>query len=65
MDNIQALADHMIITGQMQKAHLEIAKQLIELKHNVKITSIEFEDGSGKSFNITTTGWEPKQHVRL
>ena len=50
---------------QMQKAHLDIAKQLIEMKHNVKITSIEFEDGSGKSFNITTSGWAKPQHVRL
>ena len=49
----------MSMTEQMQKAHLDIARQLIEMKHNVKITSIEFEDGSGKSFNITTTGWEP------
>ena len=55
----------MSIAKQMQRAHLDIARQLIEMKHNVKITSIEFEDGSGKSFNITTTGWEPKQHIRL
>ena len=55
----------MSIAKQMQMAHLDIARQLIEMKHNVKITSIEFEDGSGKSFNITTSGWEPKQHIRL
>ena len=57
--------NNMSITKQMQRAHLDIARQLIELKHNVRIISIEFEDGSGTSFNITTTGWEPKQHVRL
>ena len=55
----------MMVTKQMQTAHLDIARQLIELKYNVRITSIEFEDGSGTSFNITTTGWEPKQHIRL
>ena len=49
----------------MQMAHLDIARQLIEIKHNVKITSIEFEDGSGKSFNITTSGWAKPQHIRL
>jgi hypothetical protein len=54
-----------MVTEQMQRAHLDLARQLIELKHNVKITSIEFEDGSGKSFNITTSGWAQKQHVRL
>jgi hypothetical protein len=54
-----------MVTEQMQRAHLDLAKQLIELKHNVKITSIEFEDGSGKSFNITTSGWTQKQYVRL
>ena len=47
----------MSIAKQMQMVHLDIARQLIEMKHNVKITSIEFEDGSGKSFNITTSGW--------
>jgi hypothetical protein len=51
--------------GCIHSAHLDITRQLIELKYNVRITSIEFEDGSGTSFNITTTGWEPKQHVRL
>ena len=48
------------------KAHLEIAKQLIELKFNVKVSFIEFEDGSGRSFNIVTTSYPlKKQYVRL
>jgi hypothetical protein len=38
----------------MQQAHLELAKELIELKFKVKVISIEFEDGSGKKFNIIT-----------
>jgi len=39
----------------MQQAHLELAKELIELKFKVKLISIEFEDGSGKKFIVTTT----------
>lgn len=54
----------MSIAKQMQMAHLDIARQLIEMKHNVKVTSIEFEDGSGKSFNITTQCCK-KLHIRL
>ena len=50
----------------MNKAHLELAKQLIELKHNVKVETNEFEDGSGRSFNVTTTiNPLKKRHVRL
>ena len=37
-----------------ERAHLELAKELIELKYKVQVTSIEFEDGSGKKFIITT-----------
>jgi hypothetical protein len=52
--------------NMMNKAHLELAKQLIELKYNVKVETIEFEDGSGKSFNVTTTiNPLKKRHVRL
>ena len=66
MDNIQALANHMTTSNIMTKAHLDIARQLIELKYNVVITSIEFEDGSGLSFNITTqSAPHKKQHVRV
>jgi hypothetical protein len=50
----------------MEKSHLEIAKQLIELKFNVKVLSIEFEDGSGRSFNIVTkSNPDKKQWIRL
>jgi hypothetical protein len=38
----------------IEKSHLDIAKQLIEIKFKVKVLLIEFEDGSGKKFNITT-----------
>ena len=50
----------------LEKALLEIAKELIELKFKVKLLSIELEDGSGKKF-IVTTSTEPlkKQFVRL
>jgi hypothetical protein len=66
MDSIQALANHMTTSNTMTKSHLAIAQQLIELKYNVVVTSIEFEDGSGRSFNITTKS-NPlkKQHVRV
>ena len=39
----------------MVKSHLDLAKELIELKFKVKIISIDFEDGSGKKFIVTTT----------
>jgi hypothetical protein len=37
----------------MQNQHLRIAKELIELKYNVKVINIEFEDGSGNKFIVT------------
>ena len=50
----------------MNKAHLELTKQLIELKYNVKVETIEFEDGSSKSINVTTTiNPLKKRHLRL
>jgi len=50
----------------LEKSHLELAKELIELKYKVKVITIEFEDGSGKKFIITTTN-NPliKQFVKL
>lgn len=66
MDTIKAMANEMKMTGTMKNGHLEIARQLIELKFGVKVTSIEFEDGSGRSFNVTTsTNPLKKQHIRL
>ena len=38
----------------MQQAHLELAKELIELKFKVKVITIDFEDGSGKKFIVST-----------
>ena len=40
-------------TNIMEQSHLAIAKELIELKWNVKVITIEFEDGSGKKFIVT------------
>ena len=37
----------------MEQSHLAIAKELIELKWNVKVATIEFEDGSGRKFIVT------------
>ncbi len=50
----------------MVRSHLDLAKELIELKYKVNITSIDFEDGSGKKFIVTTKS-NPlkKQFVRL
>ena len=50
----------------MQAAHLEIAKQFIEKLWRVRILSIEFEDGSGRKFNIvTSTNPAKKQFVAI
>lgn len=66
MDTIKTMATEMAMSGTMKRGHLDIARQLIELKFGVKVTSIEFEDGSGKSFNVvTTTNPLKKQYVRL
>lgn len=43
------------MTEIKDKALLDIARQLIELKWNVRLTSIEFEDGSGLKYIVTTT----------
>jgi|688.fasta_scaffold359262_2 hypothetical protein len=37
----------------MQNQHLRIAKELIELKYNIQVLNIEFEDGSGNKFIVT------------
>lgn len=49
-----------------EMALLDIAKELIELKYKVAVTDIQSEDGSGRSFIVSTTN-NPlkKQHVRL
>lgn len=38
----------------MEKSLLNIAKQLIEIKFQVEVNSIEFEDGSGNKFIVVT-----------
>jgi hypothetical protein len=39
---------------QFEKNSLSIAKELIELKFKVQVISIDFEDGSGRNFIVTT-----------
>ena len=48
--------------AHLQEAHLQLAKQLIELKFKVKVLYIEFEDGSGKKFNVITTDNPAKKY---
>ena len=38
----------------MKENHLRIAKMLIELRFKVEVISIEFEDGAGNKFLVTT-----------
>ena len=47
---------------QLEKGHLAIAKELIELKFKVKVINIDFEDGSGKKFIVTTSDQPLKKH---
>lgn len=50
----------------MKENHLRIAKELLETRFHVKITSIEFEDGSGSKFIVTTANNPTKrQFVKL
>ncbi len=55
-----------IVLSLREAALLDTAKELIELKYQVKIINIQFEDGSGRRYIITTTS-NPlkKQYVRL
>lgn len=51
---------------QIEKSLLNIAKQLIETKFQVEVTSIEFEDGSGNKFIVVTkSNPSKKQFVAL
>lgn len=43
-----------LLNLKMLQSHLDLAKELIELKFKVNIISIDFEDGSGKKFIVTT-----------
>jgi hypothetical protein len=53
-------------TNIMEQSHLAIAKELIELKWNVKVVTIEFEDGSGRKFIVTdNTNPAKKRFVML
>jgi len=38
----------------MKQSHLRLAKELIEIKTKSKVSTIDFEDGSGSTFNYTT-----------
>ena len=59
--------DKFIYLGMnMKENHLRIAKELLETRFNIKITSIEFEDGSGSKFIVTTANNPTKrQFVKL
>lgn len=52
-ENFEVLESIPYNKSTMEQAHLAIAKELIELKWNIKVTSIMFEDGSGRKFIIT------------
>ena len=55
-----------IIIGEQPYYHLRIAKELLETRFHVKITSIEFEDGTGSKFIVTTANNPGKrQFVKL
>jgi hypothetical protein len=47
------------------KYNLSQAIQIIERHYNKALSMIEFEDGSGKSFNVIFVGENKKQYVRL
>ena len=49
------MVDQLLQLSVQERAHLNLAKELIELKFKVKVETIEFEDGSGKKFIVTTT----------
>ena len=49
------MVDQLLQLSVLERAHLDLAKQLIELKFKVKVETIDFEDGSGKKFIVTTT----------
>ena len=38
----------------MKQSHLRLAKELIEIKTKSKVSTIDFEDGSGNTFIYTT-----------
>ena len=60
------MVDQLLQLSVLERAHLELAKELIELKFKVKLISIDFEDGSGKKFIVTTVNNPLKnQFVRL
>jgi hypothetical protein len=49
------MVDQLLQLSVLERAHLDLAKELIELKFKVKVETIGFEDGSGKKFIVTTT----------
>ena len=50
--------------SSLEKSCLALAKELIELKYRIRVTKIEFEDGSGRNF-IVSSGHNRKQFIRL
>ena len=49
------MVEELLQLSVMERNHLKLAKELIELKFKVKVILINFEDGSGNKFIVTTT----------
>jgi hypothetical protein len=45
--------------------NLTQAIQMIERQYNKTVSMIEYEDGSGRSFNVMFMGETKKRHLRL
>ena len=48
----------------LERSCLALAKELIELKYRIRVTKIQFEDGSGRNF-IVSSGHNRRQFIRL
>lgn len=48
----------------LERSCLALAKELIELKYRIRVTKIEFKDGSGRNF-IVSSGHNRRQFIRL
>jgi len=50
--------------SSLEKSCLALAKELIELKYKIRVTKIEFEDGSGRNF-IVSSSHNRRQFIRI
>lgn len=53
------------LTKSMEQSCLQLAKQLIEIKLDIKINQIKFEDGSGSNYIFTATGDDPTNWIYI